>query len=181
MELESHDSSPEPSSPVEDHRVLCDRCSDIVTNDISKYNAIQASVTVPLWQVSYYPPQFELDNHETGLDELYRQQEAYDREISSIRDALDLLATNRRRVTRCISMYKSLFAPICRLPVDILFTFSAMHSVFDASPSRSFSDVFIREGTMTPLSRWPKCAIYGARSSSRIPFYGHTRCIAFMI
>ncbi|KAF8906142.1 hypothetical protein CPB85DRAFT_895544 [Mucidula mucida] len=138
MEFESYDSSLEPSSPVEDHRVLCDRCSDIVTNDISKYNAIQAAVTVPLWQASYYPPQSELDDHETRLDELYRQQEAYNREISSIRDALDLLAMKRRCVIQCISMYKSLSAPIRRLPIDILIHIFRHALCFDTSPLRSF-------------------------------------------
>ncbi len=160
MELESHELSPEPLSPVEEHRVLCDRCRGIVTNESSKYNDLQASVTPTLWQTSYFPSQSELDDNETLLDELFCQREAYDHEISRIRDVLDLLVTNRRRVNRCIYMYDSLSAPIRRLPVDILMHIFRHALCFDVSPSRSFSAVFLGEGTMTSLRLAKVCHLW---------------------
>ncbi len=100
MELDSHDLSPKPSSLVEEHHVLCDCCNGIVTNNISKYNAIKASVTAPPWQASYFPPQSELNNNKTLLNNLYRQREAYNSKISCIWIVLDLLKTNRWHINR---------------------------------------------------------------------------------
>ncbi len=112
IELKSHDLSPKPLLPIEEHRILCNHCSGIVTNNISKYNAIKASVTAPLWQVLYFPPQSKLNNNKTLLDNLYCQREAYNSEISRIRDVLDLLVMNRRHVNQYIHMYNSLSASI---------------------------------------------------------------------
>ncbi|KAF9029919.1 hypothetical protein BDZ89DRAFT_1065016, partial [Hymenopellis radicata] len=79
-----------------ERRVLCDRCSSIVTSEIPKCNDLQASVSAALWQASYFPSQSDLDDIQTRLDELYSQWDAYDNEIVRVRTMLDMLVANRQ-------------------------------------------------------------------------------------
>ncbi|KAF9030206.1 hypothetical protein BDZ89DRAFT_679074 [Hymenopellis radicata] len=156
----SHDSSPEPSSPVQEHRVLCDRCSSIVTSEIPKCNDLQASVSAALWQASYFPSQSDLDDIHTRLGELYSKREAYDNEIVRVRKMLDMLVTNSQGVNRCIDIYESLSAPIRRLPVDVLIHIFREALCFDVAPSRSFTDVLRKRVVTTPLRLAKVCHLW---------------------
>ncbi|KAF9029848.1 hypothetical protein BDZ89DRAFT_697397 [Hymenopellis radicata] len=158
----SHDSSPEPSSPVEEHRVLCDRCSSIVTSEIPKCHKLLASVTTNVRQASYFPSHSDLDDIQTRLDELYSQTEAYDNEIARVRKMLDMLLTNRRGVNNCIDVYESLSAPIRRLPVDVLIHIFREALCFDVGASHSFTDLFNDKtrAVTTPLRLAKVCHLW---------------------
>ncbi|KAF9030211.1 hypothetical protein BDZ89DRAFT_1064838 [Hymenopellis radicata] len=129
-------------SPVIERRVLCDRCSGIVTSEIQKCNDLQASVSAALWQAPYFPSQSDLHYIQTRLDELYSQREAYDNEIVRVRKMLDMLVANSQGVNRCIDIYQSLSAPIRRLPADVLIHIFREALCFDVGASHSFKDLF---------------------------------------
>ncbi|KAF9029920.1 hypothetical protein BDZ89DRAFT_892299, partial [Hymenopellis radicata] len=110
-------------------------------------------------QASFVPSQSYLDDIHTRLGELYAQRDAYTNEIVRVHKMLDMLVANRQGVNGCIDLYKSLAAPIRRLPVDVLIHIFREALCFDVPPSRSFTDVFRRRVT-TPLRLAEVCDLW---------------------
>ncbi|KAK0490542.1 hypothetical protein IW261DRAFT_19657 [Armillaria novae-zelandiae] len=105
------------SSPV----IPCDHCGNPV-NQCEYRNSFPPSISTALrtGQQIYSPS--EIAKYSSAMFAMNSQLTVWDSDMGRLEAALDALKTNHRNLSRYASSYRTMLAPVRRLPVEILLT-----------------------------------------------------------